>query len=553
VIARFQWQDLSINSSSYNYGFASGLTVLNTPLPVNSPIKALKAAYYPATRTGYWFGDADSYSSYGMLMKVLEMRGLNSNLNAYSDGVNAQPVISGGAMSLSMIYNYQTGAQALGSEPSFTQMTEDWAANDTGSPAVTTYNVTETSTERTVEVTRPDGLMSRQVTNVDVNSDFYGLIKYDETRDGAALLQRSEVTWDTPANWKTNANYWSPRPQRTVVTDQRGQVTATNYYYGARHNQVTETWDFDYGGTTLLRRTVTQYLNDLTTNYDAPHIFRLVAAVDIRDAAGNRVSRTEYGYDEQPLQALSGAAAANHSSPANTYRGNVTTIRSFADAGLASPSNAVTETRTYDLCGNAVTMATSCCEQTKYDFTSATQYCWPTTITRGSATVTSQQNKTTAIYDLYTGLVNSSRDADHQNTSTTNAFIISYDPLTLRPVTEQSPTGGYAYHRYDDTGLAVYDFVYKAGDNGANWAARTDKYLDGAGRVHGEQAWTKDSQGNYVPDSVITKFDKMGRLWQQTRPYRTAGSEQWTTYAYDNRPRDHHYRAGWERGSAVLQ
>src|SRR5262249_647345 len=34
----------------------------------------IDAIYYPGTQTGYWFGDPDSYSSYGMLTKVIEQR-----------------------------------------------------------------------------------------------------------------------------------------------------------------------------------------------------------------------------------------------------------------------------------------------------------------------------------------------------------------------------------------------------------------------------------------------------------------------------------------------
>src|SRR5215510_2097048 len=41
---------------------------------------------YPATGTGYWFGDVDSYSRYGMIRKVVERRGMTC-----SGGLNEQP------------------------------------------------------------------------------------------------------------------------------------------------------------------------------------------------------------------------------------------------------------------------------------------------------------------------------------------------------------------------------------------------------------------------------------------------------------------------------
>jgi YD repeat-containing protein len=55
-----------------NYSFS-----LNTHVRSN-PVQVLDAIYYPATNTGYWFGDADSYSSYGMIAKVRERRGMGS-------------------------------------------------------------------------------------------------------------------------------------------------------------------------------------------------------------------------------------------------------------------------------------------------------------------------------------------------------------------------------------------------------------------------------------------------------------------------------------------
>jgi hypothetical protein len=36
----------------------------------------IDAIYYPATNTGYWFGESNSYSSYGMIRKVSERRGM---------------------------------------------------------------------------------------------------------------------------------------------------------------------------------------------------------------------------------------------------------------------------------------------------------------------------------------------------------------------------------------------------------------------------------------------------------------------------------------------
>src|SRR5262249_4787858 len=67
VIMRLQYDSRNINGAGTNYGFQAGLS----PQVRNSGvIDVIKAIYYPATATGYWFGDANSYSNYGMIRKV---------------------------------------------------------------------------------------------------------------------------------------------------------------------------------------------------------------------------------------------------------------------------------------------------------------------------------------------------------------------------------------------------------------------------------------------------------------------------------------------------
>src|SRR5439155_1746915 len=66
TLIRFHYHQLALN-----YGF-SGLT----PSVRDSNPWVVDAIYYPATSTGYWLNDSDSYSSYGMLAKVVEERAM---------------------------------------------------------------------------------------------------------------------------------------------------------------------------------------------------------------------------------------------------------------------------------------------------------------------------------------------------------------------------------------------------------------------------------------------------------------------------------------------
>src|SRR5258706_8284775 len=87
--------------------------------------------------------------------------------------------------------------------------------------------------------------------------------------------------------------------------------------------------------------------------------------------------------------------------PAPAYRGNVTQVTNFADSG--NLTGAVIETRRYDITGNLVTSNTSCCQQTSFNYTIDTQYAYPQTKTRGSATDPYAQVTNYATFDFNTG------------------------------------------------------------------------------------------------------------------------------------------------------
>jgi YD repeat-containing protein len=207
----------------------------------------------------------------------------------------------------------------------------------------------------------------------------------------------------------------------------------------------------------------------------------------------------------------------------------VTQIKSYADAAPLNQDTAVVDTRTYDIAGNLRAQTTSCCEQMSYTYTTNTQYAWAESQTSGSPSDPAQQNVTSTTYDYNTGLVTTSTDANERASQTV------YDPSTLRMISTYFSTGAYQYQIYDDLNLSVSDFVYEAGQSGGSFAARSDRYLDGLGRVIKEVAFGKD----YVLDVIETKFDNLGRVWQQSRPYRSgAETPQWSVATYDslNRP-----------------
>jgi RHS repeat-associated protein len=563
TLVRLHYHQISLNSTSYSF---SGLTaVVRDPNPW-----VIDAIYYPGTSTGYWFGDSDSYSTYGMLAKVVEQRGMGFS----AASLNEQGIVTQGQMTRKETYNYPlyvgdgsgTASSGLTDAPTYSSCTETWTRDGSlTDQAVTNYEVHQESTPRTVTITLPNGTKTTQysynyssLADSDPLKALDGLVYRDETYvTSGTVLQSSTATWEKGA-------YDSPRPTRIEATNERNQTTATEFSYGTLYNQVIEVRNYDYGGTTLLRSTRTQYQNSASytaysihSNNAGRHIFNLPLLVEVY-AGDNvtRVSRTEYQYDGQTLTNTPGVVmhADNHNpyapqypvqycaeydeyyincvrwdeyytsdyNPITDYRGNVTQVTTYADA--ATPGIPINESRRYDITGNLVTASTSCCQQTSINYTTDTQYAYPQSQTRGSATDAYAQVTTSGTYDFNTGLPLSATDANGR-TSQTSYFID-----TLRAQTSTLPSGAHTDYAYDDAGMSVTETTYlEAHPTHTTIADQNVKLLNGRGQVRQEKALGANS----VWDFVDTIFDSMGRVAQQTRPYRSGDQLQWTTPTYD--------------------
>jgi RHS repeat-associated protein len=534
TLVRLHYRQLSL---SYSF---SGLT----PVVRNSTPWVIDAIYYPATGTGYWFGDTDSYSSYGMITKVIEQRAMNFSASS----LNEQGTVTQGTMSRQEVYDFQY--TDLTDAPTFTSMTETWTRDGVSTDqATTSYEVHQNSTPRSVTVTLPNGTKSIQYSYNAPGQYNDGLVYQDETRDANnVLLQSSSATWQPGA-------YDSPRPTRVEATDERGQVTATEFSYGSVYNQVIETRNYDYGGQILRRATHTQYEN--STNYTNRHIFNLVKVVEAYASDNTtRLSRTEYQYDGQTLtdtpEVVMHDPASNPHAPeewiepggcceydewnnclqacsgyywspyvqATDYRGNITQVTTFANAATEPASGAIVETRRYDITGNLVTASTSCCQQTSINYTLATQYAYPSSQTNGSPSDTTAQVTTSETYDFNTGLTLTSTDPNGRVSQMT------YFPETLRPQTVYSPTGAYVSNAYDEAAMSVTATTYAVGGAIAD---QNVKLLNGRGQVRREKALGANS----VWDMVDLQYDALGRLTQQSLPYRSGETVQWNTTTYD--------------------
>jgi YD repeat-containing protein len=539
-----------------------------TPIVRDAVPWVIDAIYYPGTGTGYWFDQSSgAYSSYGMLRRVSERRGMTFSGPSPVppvQGTTEQGTITAGQITNEEFYNYPlntgdvsgTPGSNLTDAPTFTSRTESWTRDGTSTmdQAITTYNVTETTGVRTTTITQPNGTKVVQYSHNLPGNFLDGLIYEDRTLDSADnQLQKSTVAWEQGA-------YESARPTRIEAISGSNPKTATEFSYGTLYNQVTDLRSYDYGGTALLRSTRTQYQN--SSNYINRHIFSLPLVVEV--FAGDnttRVSRTEYQYDGQPLANTPGVimhddAFDPHFEPilmpgdcywdctvpigepciwvcdpdwwynpynsATDYRGNLTQETSYADA--VNLTGAVIETDRYDMTGNVITKNNSCCQQTSTTFTVDSYYAHPISETRGSDTNGFSQVKTSATYDFNTSLILSTTDADGRTSQA------SYDSATLRIATRTLPTGAHTDYAYDDTAMTVTETTYlQAHPTHTTITSQGIRLMNGRGDVRQEKALAAGGAW----DVVDTIYDSMGLVSQESRPYRSGDTIQWTTTTYD--------------------
>jgi len=293
----------------------------------STTFSAIDAIYYPTTGKGYWFGASDSYSTYGMITKVTEERGMSFTAGQTSDD---QGTISEGTVTKQQIYDYPATAAGLTAAPAFSHLAESWSGGPSTAPQTTFALVDNPSaSERTMTITNPDGTQLIQksfnlfsLSTTDPNKFKDGLIKEQQTLDSAGhLLLKTIFTWESGAD---NA----ARLQRTDATDENNQVLSTVYDQYGTNNSIGRTRDYDYDGSTVIRTHINTYLsyldNDLnqgiSTQVGARIIHpRRVNLVDTGkvfagdDSANLLAAETVYKYDEyaQTLQAYASDCDGN--------------------------------------------------------------------------------------------------------------------------------------------------------------------------------------------------------------------------------------------------
>jgi len=315
--------------------------------------------------------------------------------------------------------------------------------------------------------------------------------------------------------WGNDGNLINPRTTSvtTTLNDTSQQFqTQTDY---TSYGNVQETRQYDFGLTTLLRRTHTIYITD--TNYTSRHILNLPSTVIVYNGAGTAKSDTAYTYDGGTLTSATGAT--NHDDTnygaSFTFRGLLTLLTQYTDP--VTPSGAITHTKSYDMLGNLRTETADCCVQKQYSFSSTTQFSQPDSVVRGSgATLT-----TSSTYDSYTGLLATSTDENNQITQY-NYDVMDRSSSTTRPDNTILSTS------YDDTS-ANPSTTATTPITSSTSIKRTTLY-DGLGKVIRNTILDSSST---IFTKVDTQYDGVGRICQVSLPYTGASASYWSQTQYD--------------------
>lgn len=552
------------------------------------PIDVIDAIYYPATNTGYWFNDADSYSSYGMITKVVEQRGMN-----WTTGAEEQGIVTAGTMTKKAEYNYplttanetgRTNGADLLDAPTYTELKENWDRADVNEPAITTYAINDndwwtdpvygTHPARTITVVQPNGVVSKQYThrNPGVWSD--GVLFRDETKivNGTTetIIAKSTVFWEP-------GDYLSPRPASVEAIDEKGHKIKTAYTYGTGlFNQITRSCDYD-NGNNLLRCSNATYENSQSykgTWYSyntgngigwyfggGRHIFSLPLTTTIENPDGSIASRTNYEYDSYQNNAfLNTPGVIQHDPTHDPYTNVMMWVQGSCIQWEPGPY------------GDPVCVNWEYYEVPVYD---------PATDKRGNVTKTTSysdaQAGTGAIvetkgYDIDGNLVKASSSCCEQTSilytantqfaypesqtrgsadtnsphrittssvhdgdtgllkSSTDAngrtSTLNYNPDTLRPVKSTSSTGAYSTWTYNESDMTV---IEETRESNGNLAGKTKKTLNGLGLTIKEESYGPSN----VIDIVEAKYTKFAEPWKQSRPYRAGEQQQWSEKFYD--------------------
>lgn len=490
TLVSFTWTNpYSTNQTWYNF---SGLTVNGAPTA--GQISVLAECTYP-NGTGYRF----NYGDWAIINRIDHL--------SSTAGAGPRNYIS---------YNYPLAGQAsLSDVPTYTQET---VSPDGGSSnnSAWNYSVTKNAAGAVTSMTVTDPLGNSSITNLDSSS---GLMSSVQLKDSDNVLLRT-----TAYLWAST--YIGSTVPGTIITtlNDTGQQSSIQYGYDLLDN-VSDIYEYDFG-LQLKRHTVNTYLN--TAGYTgSAHIVSLPTQTLIEDANGNIVRRTDFGYDETGLTAVSGAAGHADAGfgTGHIIRGNLTSIKRYSNA--AAGTGLITRSFTLDTLGNLLTAQMDCCNLKTFNFSSATQYSQPDSIVRGSGI---PQFTTSFTYDIDTGLVLTNTD---ENGQVTQYQYDSVGRTTAVLLPAQSGTVVQLNRSYDDAAANPSVTSYSTNSGNTSVSVTTTDGLGHSLQIDNKNCPNGPQSCSTIISSTKVTYDKLWRQAQVSNPFAPGENPVNTTFAYD--------------------
>jgi RHS repeat-associated protein len=313
---------------------------------------------------------------------------------------------------------------------------------------------------------------------------------------------------------------------RTAITYDPGGIFVDKYSnnapYPFPYGSVVQKQEYGYGSGApgpLLRQTNTQFQWQNNSNYLSANLISQPASVTILNGSGTQVATTSYSYDSY------------NGSPQGVF-GNLTAVTRWLNGGTNPTTQFV-----YNSNGMRTKMCDpidpNCANPTRYTYDSTgaflSQVQYPDTVTNG---VTYHHIENFS-YDSNTGLLNSHKDQNLQQTS------YQYDSMRRLTRVDFPPAdGGWETYSYNDS-LPSPSFTFTKGA-APNPNFTETGIVDGFGRPKQTKTAVPTTTCSSGYSYVDTAYDNEGRKFSVSNPYCTTGDATYglTKNYYDvlNRP-----------------
>ena len=433
---------------------------------------------------------------------------------------NVQESTSTGNVRYSTVFNFPAAsAGALQFNPTYTQQT----VNDGVQSSIWNFLATSNAAGLVTSLATTDPVGTTNTTTFSANGDWQdGLpIQTQITSPGYLTMLCIPIACPPPPTiWRTTKRAWTsdnstsgvnPRPATdTLILEDNTQSQVVYASYDVNGNP-TDVQQYDFGPSPhgpLLRETVSSF-PPLANN-----ILNRPSDIQVKDGSGNVISHSAFRYDETAPSLVTPNPVGHdpNFAPVSNVRGNLTSRIDYADT-----THSVTSTFTFDSLGNLLTSKTGSGPVTSRQFSSATNFGYPDSVSVGPS---GSQLTTILTYEFASGVLLNRTDPNGQKTS------YGYD-LAHRLKTLQTPDLIVVTNSYDDTGA----FAAVTTSSSANGLV-SKATLDGLGRTLSQQVF--DGLGSTIPISTQSNvYDAAGFLSQSSNPYPSGGTPLYTVYAHD--------------------